>query len=186
MVTTTSKETLTDLDQELELLAEYLTSEDASDRTIAEEIFSNLLPRLDSKIDAYVKTIKWREFLAAYQAQEAERLSKLTQFNQSAIKWLKARLQDFMERRVEQLGEAGRKLEGKLSKVSLCSNGGKPPVWVNPELAEADFPTEFLEYVPRLNRLALVDATIAAGELRDARGTLIAKVMPKGKHLRLS
>lgn len=181
------QETLDDLQQELDLILELLISEESRDRTLAEEMFTeHLFPRLENKIDGYIKAIKYRESLAKFQQSEAERISKLAIANNNAIKWLKSKLQDLMEGRVEQLGDRGRILEGKLSKVSLCGNGGKPPVWINPELSEADYPEEFLEFVPRLNKTALVDAVTETGELRDSTGKLIAKALPKGKHLRIS
>ncbi|WP_013334865.1 siphovirus Gp157 family protein [Gloeothece verrucosa] len=180
-------ETLAELDQELELLLEHLNSDDPESRAIAEEIFNkDFLPRLENKIDNYVKAIKAQEAIANYRQSEAERLNKLAQSSKNTVTWLKSKLQAFMENRVAELGDKGKKLEGKLSRISLCINGGKVPVWVNPELSEQDFPEEYLEYMPTLNKAALVDAAIEAGEIRDQTGRLVAKVMPRGQHLRIS
>jgi Siphovirus Gp157 len=178
----TLTETLTDLDAELAIVLEY-----------PESAFGELLPRLEEKIDSYVRIIKYRESLAAFQKAEAKRCEELARSNEATVRWLKSKLQIFMENRAEEMGDLatpalrsrGKKLEGKLSKVSLCLNGGKPPIWVNPELTEGDFPAEFVEYIPRLDKNALAEAAIISGELRDGAGTLIARVMPRGTHLKI-
>ncbi|ACK74068.1 hypothetical protein PCC7424_5499 (plasmid) [Gloeothece citriformis PCC 7424] len=182
-------ETLTKLDDELELLLTHLSSDNPEDRAIAEEIFNNdFLPRLEKKIDDYVKAIKYQEGLLNYRLSEIERIKKLAESSRNTITWLKCKLQAFMENRVLELGDKGKKLEGKLSKISLCTNGGKLPVWFNPELKEKDYPDQYLEYVPTLNKSALVDAVVNSqdGEIRDRTGRLVAKVMPRGEHLRIS
>ncbi|MGK7879894.1 MAG: siphovirus Gp157 family protein, partial [Crocosphaera sp.] len=127
-------ESLPQLEEELELIIAHGDSDTPEEREVAEEIFNNFIPRLESKIDAYIKVIKWRESLIEYQESEAKRISDLAHTNKQTVQWLKSKLQAFMEQRVEQLGDRGKRLEGKLSIVSLCNNGGRPPIWINPEL----------------------------------------------------
>jgi hypothetical protein len=43
-----------------------------------------------------------------------------------------------------------------------------------------------VEYRWHLDRHKLASEAIDYGEVRDEKGTLIAKVMPRGKHLRIS
>ena len=91
-----------------------------------------------------------------------------------------------MERRAEQLGAKGKKLEGKFCKISLVTNGGKPPVWINEKLSLDRFPNKYLTLKPELNKEQLKEDALAEGEILDDKGNLIAQVLPKGKHLRLS
>ncbi|GFE72042.1 siphovirus Gp157 family protein [Chroococcus sp. FPU101] len=179
-------ETLYQLDEELELILDALESDDEQSKNFAEShLEEHLFPRIEEKIDLYTTAIRKYETQVKYQKEEAQRIQSLANTNETTVKWLKSKLQEFMERRFEQLGERGKKLEGKLSKVSLCLNGGLPPIWINPNLKEQDFPQEYLEYVPRLKRTELIDATINLGEIRDLQGRLIAKVMPRNYHLRI-
>ncbi|EAZ88615.1 siphovirus Gp157 family protein [Crocosphaera chwakensis] len=178
-------ESLPQLEEELELILAYLDSDNPEERKVAEEIFNDFLPRLESKIDAYIKVIKWRESLIEYQENEAKRISDLAHTNKQTVHWLKSKLQTFMETRVEQLGDKGKRLEGKLSKVSLCNNGGRPPIWINPELKTEDYPEEYKEVRLHINHNKLAEEALNYDEVRDEKGTLIAKVMPRGKHIRI-
>lgn len=187
MTQTQPKETLPQLEEELELILTHLDSENSEDQQVAEQIFDEFMPRLESKIDGYLAVIRWREALAEYQENEAKRINALAHANKQTVNWLKHKLQVFLETRVEQLGDKGKKLEGKLSKVSLCNNGGKPPIWINPELTKPEhFPPEYVEYRWHLDKTKLADEAIDYGEVRDDNGTLIAKLMPRGKHIRIS
>ena len=186
MKPTQTQESLPQLEEELDLILYHLDSEDPEEKELAEDIFSEFLPRLENKIDGYIKAIKWRENLAKFQREEAKRLQALAHRNQDTVKWLKERLQQFMENRVEQLGKKGKKLEGQLCKISLCQNGGKPPVWIDSLRNEKDFPDEYVETVTQINRQKLIEDAIDYGEVLDEQGKAIAKVMPRGKHLRIS
>ena len=178
-------ESLPQMEEELELILAHLDSDNPEERQVAEEIFNEFLPRLDSKIDAYIRVIKWRESLIEYQENEASRCQALANTNKQTVQWLKNKLQAFMETRVEQLGDKGKRLEGKLSKVSLCNNGGRPPIWINPELIPEDYPKEYQEIRVHIDRNKIAEDAINYDEVRDDKGTLIAKVMPRGKHIRI-
>lgn len=178
-------ESLPQLEEELELILAYLDSDNPEEREIAEETFQTFLPRLESKIDSYIQVIKWRESLIDYQENEARRCEALANSNKQTVHWLKSKLQAFMEERVEQLGTRGKRLEGKLSKVSLCNNGGRPPIWINPELLPKDYPEEYQEIRVHINRNKIAEDAINYDEIRDKQGTLVAKVMPRGQHLRI-
>ena len=178
-------ESLPQLEEELQLIIAHIDSDTPEEREVAEEIFNEFLPRLESKIDAYIKVIKWRESLIEYQENEARRCEALAYQNKQTVQWLKSKLQAFMEQRVQQLGDRGKRLEGKLSKDSLCNNGGRPPIWINPELTSEDYPEEYKETRVHIDRNKIAEDAINYDEVRDSQGTLIAKVMPRGKHLRI-
>lgn len=180
-------ETLNELDSELELILEHLSSENPSDRTLAEEIFNrDFLPRLEKKIDSYVARIQHLKGQRDYRLSEAKRIEALAKSDDAKINWLTEKLLNFMENRVDKLTEKGKKLEGKLCKISLCHNGGKPSIWINPKLDVLDFPDDYLVEIPSLNLDKLKEEALEKGEIFDNQGQLLAKVMPKGKHLRIS
>lgn len=181
-------ETLDELGEQLELLSQYLESENPEDKAMAEEIYQQLEPKLEKKIDGYVAYINRLKANREFRQLEAKRISSLAKNDEARITWLTEKLLGFMEQRIEQLGEQrGRKLEGLLCKVSLCQNGGQPQVWINSELAVQDFPAEYVLQLPQLNTQKLKEDVLAteSGELCDEQGRMIAKVLPRGKHIRL-
>ncbi|MGB5593666.1 MAG: hypothetical protein WBM62_06495 [Crocosphaera sp.] len=78
-------ESLPQLEEELELIIAYLDSDNPEERVVGEEIFNNFIPRLESKIDAYIKVIKWRESLIEYQENEARRCEALAYTNKQIV-----------------------------------------------------------------------------------------------------
>jgi Siphovirus Gp157 len=181
------RETLDELECQLDLIVEHLESDSPEDRTAAEQVFETLVPQLERKIDSYVALLERKKATRDYRRAESQRIARLAAADERAAQWLTLKLQRFMERRVEQLGERGAKLEGAFCKISLCTNGGKPPVYINEELSPEQFPAEFVESVPALKIDALKEAALssATGEVRDERGRLLAKAMPRGQHLRV-
>jgi hypothetical protein len=182
------QETLDDLESELDLILEHLDSDDLETIALASSIFEqDLLPRLEKKIDGYVSAINRKKASSDYRKGEAKRINALAKADDNTITWLRERLQSFMEQRVIQLGEKGKTLEGKLCQVSLVNNGGKPPIWINEELPVSEFPGEYVVQIPTLDREKLLEAVTnsANGELLDDRGNLLAKVLPRGQHLRI-
>ncbi|HAG81198.1 MAG TPA: hypothetical protein DCL61_08500 [Cyanobacteria bacterium UBA12227] len=185
--TTQSTETLDELEAQLELIFDYLESDNPNDRTVAEQLFEELLPRLEKKIDSYVATLNRKQNRADFRHTEAKRIHSLAVTDYRAVNWLKGKLLAFMERRVETLGEkSGRKLEGLYCQISLCTNGGKQPVWIDPDLSVDDFPPEYIIQVPTLNIEKLKEDALAHGEIRSSQGRLIAKVNKRSKHIRIS
>ncbi len=104
------------------------------------------------------------------------------------------KLVGFLERREKQLGKKGKKLEGRFCKISLCNNGGKQPIWIQENLAVDRCPPIYVKKVLILDLEQLKEDAINYGEVLDdpagihfaTRGEIIAKVMPRGKHLRIS
>lgn len=186
--TTAVTQTFDQLDSELQLLLEHLSSDDEETKAIAEQIFEELVPQLEKKIDSYVSVIQRKKAHRDYRKAESQRINKLAASDEATIDWLTEKLLSFMERRVETLGDKGKKLEGMFSKISLCNNGGKPSVWIDRVRLTSEFPIEYVEMIPTLNTQKLIEDAIASpdGEVFDEKGQLLAKVMPKGRHIRIS
>lgn len=180
--------TFDELDSELELLIEHLESEDPEIQDLANSLFEELLPQLEKKIDGYVAIIQLKKASRDFRKSESVRIAKLASLDENTIDWLTNKLKSFMERRVEVLGDKGKKLEGKLSKVSLCGNGGKPSVWINREKLTSEFPSEYVVLIPTLNTQKLIEDALCDpdGQVKDGKGELLAEVLPKGRHIRIS
>ncbi len=179
-------QTLNDMDRSLEIILDLRASDDDLDLAKAEKLYSDLLPFLEQKIDNYVGFILKLENRKNFRLQEAKRITALAKQDESLINWLKEKLLNFMQRRVEQLGDKGKKLEGKLCKISLANNGGKQPIWINDRISIDCLPEKYIQTQTIVDTNLLKEDALANGEIKDDRGQLIAKVMPKGKHLRIS
>lgn len=180
-------ETLDNLDRELELILQYLESDTPEEREIAEEVFQDFLPRLEKKIDSYVNAIGRIKARRDFRQAEANRIAALAKSDDQTITWLTQKLQNFMENRAAELSEKqGNKLEGLYCRISLCNNGGKPPIWVNPDLDLSDFPSDYIVPIPTLNTDKLKEDVLMQGEIKDSQGRLIAKVLSRGRHIRIS
>jgi len=181
-------ETLNDLEEELDLIVEYLTSDHPEELALANQIFeTELLPRLEAKIDGYIRAINRKKASSDYRKTEAKRINNLAKTDDNSIKWLLEKLQGFMERRVAQLGQKGKQLEGKLCQVSLVNNGGKNSIWINEDLPISKFPDKYVLQIPTLDKEKLMEdvSNSGSGELIDEQGNLLAKILPRGQHLRI-
>jgi hypothetical protein len=147
-------------------------------------MFEQFLPRLEEKLDSYVFAIQNLQAKLDYHQRVADSLARTIKSENRAIAWLKSKLQDFMQLRVERLGVRGKRLEGKITKVTLCLNGGAPPLWHDPNLDIEDFPEEAIDYVPTLNKTRLRSLVEQSGGELVVGGRAIARIDPRGSHLR--
>ena len=179
-------QTLDQIDRTLENILDLLESEEPQDNVLAEQLYLKLEPQLEQKLDNYVGLIRFLENRRNFRLTEAERIKALAKQDNDRIKWLKGKLQSFMERREEELGRKGKKLEGKFCKVSLANNGGKPPVWIDERLNIDRLAEKYIYSAPQVDKNLLKEDAHKEGQIFDKKGQLIAQVMPKGKHLRFS
>lgn len=69
-------ETLDDLEEELDLIVQHLTSENSEELALANQLFeTELLPRLEAKIDGYITTINRKKASLDYRKTEAKRIN---------------------------------------------------------------------------------------------------------------
>jgi len=179
-------QTLDQIEQTLEKILDLLDSDDPEENALAEQFYQELEPKLEKKLDSYVGLIRFLENRKEFRLKEAERIKTLAKQDDNKLKFLKGKLLNFMERRAEELGSKGKKLEGKFCKISLANNGGKNPVWINDKLDADRLPEEYKFLSPSIDKHKLKEDAYKQGEIFDDKGQLIAKVMPKGKHLRFS
>jgi len=191
MTTATSQvkthETLNELEEQLALLEDYFFSEEESEKALAEQLISELLPRIEAKIDSFIYLIHQREASGKFRKAEAQRIQKLASSDFHFVNWAKEKLLNFLQRRVEMLGEKGKSIEGKVSKVTLCKNGGKIGVWTNSELTVNELPSEYVEYVPQINWEKLKEDARSSPDkqILNADGKVVASVNSQGYHVRL-
>jgi hypothetical protein len=183
-------QTLAQLDDELITLLEYLDSESIEDRTVAEELLTELLPQLDKKIDSYMGVVNHYGDKIANIDREIIRLQTRKTIEQGKQDYLKNRLQTWLELRSVQLGNKGKKVEGNLYKVSLVTNGGKLPLELNKEIDISQIPAAFTTTteITKLDTDKLRKFMTAndIDTITTNSGETIASLLPRGKHLRIS
>lgn len=183
-------ETLAQLDDELVTLLQYLDSEEIEDRSMAEELLAELLPQLDKKIDSYMGVVNHYGDKIANIDREITRLQTRKANEQKKQDYLKNRLQVWLELRSVQLGNKGKKLEGNLYKVSLVTNGGKLPLELNKEVDISQIPAAFTTTteITKLDTDKLREFMTAneVTTITTSSGEIIASLLTRGKHLRIS
>ena len=177
--------TLYELETQLEEILEALESDDQAIKEKAEESLSQIILEIEQKLDGYVAVINKLKNQRDFGRAEAKRINALAEQDNNKVKWLTNKLVNFLERREEQLGKKGKKLEGKFCKVSLCTNGGKQPIWIKENLAVDRCPPIYVKKVIIVDLEQLKEDAINYGEVLDDRGQVIAQVMPRGKHIRI-
>jgi hypothetical protein len=183
-------QTLAQLDDELITLLEHLDSESSEDRTVAEELLTELLPQLDRKIDSYMGVVSHYSDKIANIDREIARLQTRKAIEQEKQDYLKNRLQTWLELRSVQLGNKGKKVEGNLYKVSLVANGGKLPLDLNKNISIESIPPAFTTTteITKLDTDKVREFMTANNidSITTSSGETIASLLPRGKHLRIS
>jgi hypothetical protein len=79
-------------------------------------------------------------------------------------------------------------IKGKTATISVIKNGGKQPLWVDPDFDEKKLPAEVITIVTtyKVDTEALRQKLAAIGE--DSliiNGNIVATLQPRGTHLRI-
>ncbi len=178
--------TLHELETQLEEILEALESDDPAINEKAEESLSQIILEIENKLDGYVAVINRLKNKRDFRRAEAKRINALAEQDNNKVKWLTSKLVNFLERREEQLGDKGKKLEGRFCKVSLCNNGGKQPIWIKENLAVDRCPPTYIKKIKIIDLEKVKEDAINYGEVLDDRDQVIAKILPRGKHIRIS
>jgi Siphovirus Gp157 len=79
-------------------------------------------------------------------------------------------------------------IKGKTATIKVVKNGGKQPLWINPEIDEKDFPAELVTIatVYKVDKDLLRQQLAASGEDNlTIGGETVACFKPRGTHLRI-
>lgn len=174
------KRTIFDISDDLLALDELLTENDGeiTDDAVGEALeawFDDLGAERDAKIDNYCRLIASIESRAQARAVEVARLDNLIETDQNAATRLKMALYNFM------VVQGITKLETPLHKLTVASNGGKPPLIIPDSWREdaANAPEAYHRISIKLDTEA-IRADLTSGE--KVPGCAIGE---RGKHLRI-
>jgi len=156
-----------------------LDDEDLDDEALAtiQEFLAGLLKETinqrDHKLDNYGALIREIKLRASVRKQEAERLIKLSRFDENRANRLEECLFKFLA------AHNLKKLDTTRFRFSVCVNGGKLPLVLDEELEPDDFPEEYTYPVTVVDKVAIREALEAGKELT------FAKLGERGSHLRI-
>ncbi len=134
--------------------------------------FANLTDQRDAKLDAMLAWVEELKLRAAVRKEAEERLAKRWRVDDNLQRSLKDRVKLFMEQ------QGLRSVETDRYRVSVCNNGGKPPIEVACHAAVLPERYQRCEYKPNEETIR---ADLEAGVLVPG-----CRLLPRGNHLRVS
>jgi hypothetical protein len=176
--------TLYDLTAELQSIAaelEEITDADEITPEMGDRLSALLCDASDtheqwvSKIDNTAALIRDRSMWLDGIDREIARLQELKRIEQNRIDWLKRNLMLAMSVRGTD------KLTTPRGKLSICRNGGKQPIALNPLIEPDHLPAKF----QRVSIAPDLDAIRSAIENGDPEAESIAQLRERGQHLRI-
>lgn len=169
--------TLVEIKSEIRELIEVMV--EAENQEELEPILNELTQLLDKKIDNYLYMIRHFEQEAEMQRKEADRLYQLSTESQRKADWLKQTLKAHMEHMEI------KRMNGTYGKASLCKNGGKAPVWFNPEIVPEDLPEELTLVHKIADKQAIRQLCEENGGELKIGDRVIAQILDRQSHLRI-
>jgi hypothetical protein len=136
-----------------------------------------------NKVDAIAGVLAAKQAEINYLLERREHFDKLAKSRQNAIERFKAYIKLVLER------QGATAIAGKEASLRSVKNGGKPPVWVNPEIDPRDFPSDVVDERITFSvcnesvRSKLAEA--GTDTLLGKNGQILAKVQERGTHLRI-
>jgi hypothetical protein len=177
--------TLIELEQIRDALVEQIlssleaeTESDGLTATEMEKLLSQLEEEIANKVDAIAAVIAAKNGEIAYLKERRDYFDKLIKTRQNALD----RFKDYVKGIVERRGTGN--ITGKETKLRLVKNGGKQPLWINPDADITKLPPELLKVSYTLESDIVRDKLTESGEL-IVDGEVIAKLEERGTHLRI-
>jgi Siphovirus Gp157 len=178
---------LIELEQIRDLLVEQiitnLETEPESQEISTQELegfLSQLEAEIADKVDAIAATIAAKNGEIAYLKERRDYFDRLIKSRQNALDRFKDYIKSILSNRKDTT------ICGKESKLKVVANGGKQPVWINPDLKPQELPAELTETVCTISSTAIRQRlSQLAGEELIIGDKVVAKLEPKGTHLRI-
>jgi hypothetical protein len=176
--------TLYDLTAELQSIAaqlEQITDADEITPEMGDRLSALLNDASDThdrwleKLDNTAALVRDREMWLSGIEAEIERLQELRRVERGRIDWLKRNIMLAMSVR------GATKLNTKRGRISICANGGKAPIAIDPNIDPASLPEKFQRITIEADTIAIRSA-IEAG---DPDVAPIAQLRERGQHLRI-
>jgi hypothetical protein len=145
------------------------------------DVYQELLDELDKtqndfadKVDDILALIQSRKKWVQIRKDECDRLQKTIRKDENTIKFLNEYLLrhlDFLEIQ---------KLRTKKFNLTVASNGGKSPLWIDENLNPQDLPKKYQKVTIEFDRTAIRD------DLEAGENLQFAGILSRGKHLKIN
>lgn len=175
---------LTELEQVRDALVELIIDafESPEDNTELQTQLDQLELEIADKVDAIAAVFAAKNGEIAYLRERRDYFDKLIKSKENALDRFKDYLKKALERR------EGNTIAGREAKLRLVKNGGKQPLWINNNIRPQDFPAELvttqISYSVSTEEIR-EQLTNTSGEELIVNGKILAKLEPRGTHLRI-
>ncbi len=144
--------------------------------------FDELEAQIATKVDAIAAVVAAKEGEIAYLRKRRDNFNSQIEIRENALSNFKTYLKKILENRVDST------IKGREATIKLVNNGGKQPLWTNSNIPAQYFPVNLVtvqtsyEVCTDTIRQQLADS--GAEEL-VVDGEVLAKLQPRGTHLRI-
>ena len=169
--------------EQIMALIEEGETEDATDPAVILKQFDLLETQIATKVDAIAAVVAAKEGEITYLKKRRDNFNSQIEIRENALSNFKAYLKKILENRTDST------IKGREVTIKLVKNGGKQPLWTNSNIPAQDFPPNLVtvqtsyKVCPETIRQQLADS--GAEEL-VVDGEILAKLQPRGTHLRIS
>ncbi|WP_310428016.1 siphovirus Gp157 family protein [Chamaesiphon sp. VAR_48_metabat_135_sub] len=157
-------------------------TEGTTDSTVILEQFDLLETQIATKVDAIAAVIAAKEGEITYLKKRRDHFNGQIEIRENALSNFKTYLKKIVENRDDST------IKGREATIKLVKNGGKQPLWTNGNIPAKDFPANLVtvqtSYKVCTDTIRQQLAESGAEEL-VVNGEVLAKLQPRGTHLRI-
>ena len=144
--------------------------------------FDELEAQIATKVDAIAAVVAAKEGEIAYLKKRRDYFNSQIEIRENALSNFKTYLKKILENRDDST------IKGREATIKLVKNGGKQPLWTNGNIPAQDFPANLVtvqtSYKICTETIRQQLAESGAEEL-VIDGEVLAKLQPRGTHLRI-
>jgi hypothetical protein len=144
--------------------------------------FDRLEAQIATKVDAIAAVVAAKEGEIAYLKKRCDHFNSQIEVRENALSNFRTYLKKILENREDLT------IKGREATIKLVKNGGKQPLWTNGNIPAKDFPANLVtvqtSYKVCTKTIRKQLAESGAGEL-VVNGKVLAKLQPRGTHLRI-
>ena len=157
-------------------------TEGATDPAVILEQFDLLETQIATKVDAIAAVVAVKEGEIAYLKKRRDHFNNQIEVRENALSNFKNYLKKILENRDNLT------IKGREATIKLVKNGGKQPLWTNSNIPAKDFPANLVtvqtSYKVCTETIRQQLAESGTEEL-VIDGEVLAKLQPRGTHLRI-
>ena len=168
--------------EQIMALIEEGETEGTTDSAVILEQFDLLETQIATKVDAIAAVIAAKEGEIAYLKKRRDNFNSQIEVRENALSNFKTYLKKILENRADST------IKGREATIKLVKNGGKQPLWINSNVLAQDFAVNLVtvqtSYKVCTDTIRQQLAESGAEEL-VVDGEVLAKLQPRGTHLRI-